>query len=116
VLNFGHTVGHALEQATAYRRYLHGEAVAIGMMAAARVSVRTGACGPDVPERIARLLAALGLPTEMPADIGRAALERAVAHDKKAERERIAFIVCTGVGSCREQSMAPADIVAAAIP
>jgi 3-dehydroquinate synthase len=113
VLNFGHTVGHALEQATSYERYLHGEAVAIGMVAAARISVRLGACDASVPERIGRLLAVLGLDTAMPGDVTGERLERAIALDKKAQRLRVAFIVCTGIGSCREQTLAPAEIVGA---
>jgi 3-dehydroquinate synthase len=112
ILNFGHTIGHALEQATDYRRYLHGEAVAIGMVAAARLSARLGACDRDVPERLASLLGSLGLATELPGDVERTRLERAVALDKKAQGERISFIVCTAVGSCREQPLKPAEIVA----
>lgn len=112
ILNFGHTVGHAIEQATAYERFLHGEAVAMGMIAAARISVRTGACSADVVARLERLLSAFGLPTEIPGDIDRKRLERAVALDKKAQRDTVAFIVCTAIGACREQALAPADIVA----
>jgi len=61
VLNFGHTVGHAIEQATGYTRYLHGEAVAIGMVAAVGVSVAVGNCDPSLGRRLEKLLAALGL-------------------------------------------------------
>jgi 3-dehydroquinate synthase len=116
ILNFGHTIGHALEQATGYGRYLHGEAVAIGMVAAARISARLDACDASVAERIARLLARLGLATKMPADVGSEQLVRAVALDKKAERSGVAFIVCTGIGSCREQRLAPDEIVKAVAP
>jgi 3-dehydroquinate synthase len=112
ILNFGHTVGHAIEQATGYDRFLHGEAVAMGMMAAARISEHLGACATDVVERLERLLSAFGLPTEIPGDIDRTRLERAVALDKKARRDTVAFIVCTEIGACREQALAPAEIVA----
>jgi 3-dehydroquinate synthase len=112
ILNFGHTLGHAVEQATGYSRYLHGEAVAMGMVAAARLSARVGACDAGVAPRLVRLLERLGLPTEIPRDVGRERLEHAVAADKKAQRERVSFIVCTGIGSCREQPLAPAEIVA----
>jgi 3-dehydroquinate synthase len=82
------------------------------MMAAARLSARIGACPAAVAERIETLLARLGLPTEIPADLDRARLERAVAIDKKAFRDRIAFIACTRVGECREHSLAPSQVVA----
>jgi 3-dehydroquinate synthase len=116
ILNFGHTIGHALEQATSYERYLHGEAVAIGMVAAARLSAKLGACDSAVVTRIARLLGALGLATEMPKDIAPETLARAVALDKKAARSGVAFIVCTGIGSCREQRLTAAEIVSALAP
>jgi 3-dehydroquinate synthase len=83
------------------------------MVAAARLSAKLGACDGSVVTRLARLLAALELATEMPSDVARDALTRAVALDKKAERTGVAFIVCTGIGSCREQRLAPADVVAA---
>jgi 3-dehydroquinate synthase len=66
VLNFGHTVGHALEAVSDYRRFLHGEAVAVGMVAAARVSHALGICDADVGTRIEGLLRELGLPTCRP--------------------------------------------------
>jgi 3-dehydroquinate synthase len=112
VLNFGHTIGHAIEQATDYDRFLHGEAVAMGMIAAARLSERIGACDAQVERRLARLLAAIGLEREIPRDVPRDRLERAVAHDKKAERERVAFIVCSGIGAFRAERLTPAEIVA----
>src|SRR5690242_21947669 len=72
-LNFGHTAGHALEAAAGYGRLLHGEAVAIGMVCAARLSVRAGLCAAGIPGRIAALLRALGLPVAAPrAAAGRA--------------------------------------------
>jgi len=112
ILNFGHTVGHAIEQATGYERFLHGEAVAIGMMAAARISQRVGACSAEIVARLERLLSAFGLPTEIPGDVERGRIERAVALDKKAQRDAVAFIVCTAIGACREQALVPAAIVA----
>ncbi len=110
ILNFGHTVGHALEQATGYSRFLHGEAVAIGMVAAARLCERLGTCGREDAGRIERLLEELGLPTEVPADVGLQEIERAIGHDKKAVGEKIAFVAITGVGACRQLMLEPAEI------
>lgn len=62
ILNFGHTIGHAVEAATDFARYNHGEAVAIGMCGAARLSNLLGCCGPDTVQDIAALLARFGLP------------------------------------------------------
>jgi 3-dehydroquinate synthetase len=88
LLNFGHTVGHALEglaaRRGAARRLRHGEAVALGMIAAARVSRAAGTCGPDVESRITALLARLGLPIDLD---GQPELPEALEHlgrDKKA--------------------------------
>jgi 3-dehydroquinate synthase len=112
VLNFGHTLGHAIESLTEYRQYLHGEAVAIGMVAAARLSNRLDLCEAGVPTRLALLLEKLGLPTELPTDVDTSRVARAVGHDKKAARDAVAFIACSAVGSCREHKLRPADIMA----
>jgi 3-dehydroquinate synthase len=113
ILNFGHTVGHALEQVTGYTRYLHGEAVAIGMVAAAELSQRIGTCGEDVVPRLVRLLDRLGLQASLPGDVDLDAVARAVALDKKVERGRVAFIVLDGVGRCAERTLTLAEVGAA---
>jgi 3-dehydroquinate synthase len=77
-LNFGHTVGHALEAVTQYGRFLHGEAVAIGMVAAARVSAALGVCDASIGARIERVLGRLGLPVAVPADVPPATLAGAM--------------------------------------
>ncbi|HIF64381.1 MAG TPA: 3-dehydroquinate synthase [Deltaproteobacteria bacterium] len=113
ILNFGHTVGHALERLTDYKRYVHGEAVSIGMVAAARVSLQQGACDAAFVERLESLLGSLGLPTSLPAGLDREAVAGAVVHDKKASGDGVVFILTEGAGSCRQQLLDPADIVAA---
>jgi 3-dehydroquinate synthase len=83
LLNAGHTVAHALEQATGYAM-LHGEAVAIGLAVEAAIGEGTGATEPGTAARIAAILTRLGLPTALPAGLDRERLFPALAHDKKA--------------------------------
>lgn len=97
ILNFGHTAGHALEAAGKYRGLNHGEAVAIGMVCAARLSAAMGLCHPGVPGRIAALLRRLGLPVRPPA-YSRRALMRALAVDKKRLGGRLRLVLIRGVG------------------
>jgi len=101
VLNFGHTVGHALEAVTDYRRYLHGEAVAVGMVAAARVSAALGLCDGEVETRIEALLRGLGLPTAVPPELRTPALAAAMRRDKKTRDGRIRFVAVEAIGRTR---------------
>jgi shikimate kinase/3-dehydroquinate synthase len=100
-LNFGHTVGHALEVCTGYGRWLHGEAVAIGMVAAARVSRALGHCDDAAVERLRALLVRAGLPVTLPPDVDRDALARAMRGDKKSAGGRIAFVALETIGRVR---------------
>jgi len=97
-LNFGHTVGHAVEQLTGYARFLHGEAVAIGMVAAARVSRSLGRCGEGPVARLRALLERAGLPVELPPEATREALIGAMRSDKKSAAGRIRFVAMEDVG------------------
>ena len=98
VLNYGHTVGHAIENMTTYQSYLHGEAVAIGMVAAARVSHARGHCGKDVIERLDALLSRAGLPTTVPGHLEADDLRRAIEHDKKAHDGKVKFVCVKEIG------------------
>src|SRR5438270_8852850 len=82
-LNYGHTIGHALEAATGYERWTHGEAVALGIVAEARLACRLGVASEAVARRQERLLAAVGLPTRAGRLDAEAVLD-AMPHDKKA--------------------------------
>jgi 3-dehydroquinate synthase len=97
-LNFGHTVGHAVEMLTEYRRFLHGEAVAIGMVAAARVSQRQGVCDAALVDRLRGLLSRAGLPTELPDDLDRDAIGLAMRSDKKSRGGTIRFVAVRRIG------------------
>lgn len=111
ILNYGHTVGHGIEAVTQYRRYLHGEAVAIGMVAAARLSARLGLCDAAIGERLSRLLERAGLPSEVPGDIDLVELVGAIARDKKASKGKIKFICSERLGATCFQSLAAAEVV-----
>jgi len=97
LLNFGHTIGHALEAATGFNRFTHGEAVAIGMVAAARIGVARGVTPVDVALRVRRLIENMGLPSEIPADC----LSQAALHlrtDKKRHGVLTHYVVLEDIG------------------
>jgi 3-dehydroquinate synthase len=98
VLNFGHTIGHALEAVTRFRRFRHGEAVGLGMLAAARVSVTRGLMPADDEDRLQDLIRRMG-PLPPVADLRRADALEAAAYDKKITQGRLHFVLCTGLGS-----------------
>ncbi len=97
ILNLGHTIGHALEASSGFRKYLHGEAVALGTVAELAVTVRAGLTPSDVLPRTERLLRAVGLPTETSQEELRAAL-RFVGADKKRRGSHLALPVVTSLG------------------
>lgn len=101
LLNFGHTFGHAIETATGYRRYLHGEAVAIGLCAAARLS------GKGLEGRVRGLIRQLGLPDRAPG-LKPEALQRLAAGDKKARGGRVRYVVLDRIGAARVAEGLPA--------
>jgi 3-dehydroquinate synthase len=101
LLNFGHTFGHAIETATGYARYLHGEAVAIGMCMAAALGTHLGELPREAGARLSNLLAALGLPTAPPDDIGAETLLSHMRLDKKNRDGRIRLILLDAPGAAR---------------
>lgn len=96
-LNFGHTFAHALEAVTGYGLYRHGEAVAIGMVCAARMAARLGICAAGDADRQEALIRAAGLPTTM-AGVDPAKIMAAMATDKKAEGGKIRFVLTEKIG------------------
>ena len=96
ILNFGHTFGHAIEAVTGYRRYLHGEAVAIGMVMAMRLSVQLGRAPGADAERLRRLLDRTGLPLDAPLEPS--PILAAMALDKKVIDGRLRLVLCDGIG------------------
>ncbi len=112
VLNFGHTIGHALEAATGYSQLLHGEAVAIGMVKAAALSVQEGFCDQRSFERVRKLVKKTGLPLEIPSGVAMQNLIQGMEVDKKSAAGKIKFVMCTGIGKTRFHWLAPGEILA----
>jgi 3-dehydroquinate synthase len=98
VLNFGHTVGHALEASTRYRRFLHGESVAYGMLAASRIAAARGVLPPADHAAVARIIAKLG-PLPPLNDLSAGAQLEFIQRDKKVEDGRLHFVLPTAIGS-----------------
>lgn len=96
-LNFGHTLGHALELVSDYR-LLHGDAVAIGMVLEARLAERTGVAPAGTAEEIERVLRRAGLPVCRPADLDPAAVMEATRRDKKAVGGTVSYALPSGIG------------------
>jgi len=111
-LNFGHTLGHAVEALARYRGVLHGEAVAIGMAFAARRSEALGLAEPGTAARLVALLERLGLPTELPAHPRRAYLA-ALSVDKKKRDGRIQFVALRAIGRAETVPLLPREILEA---
>lgn len=113
ILNFGHTFGHAIEAVTNYRRYLHGEAVALGMAMAMHLSVELGRATEAEAERVCGLLLRAGLPSTTA--LSPAPILDAMSMDKKVVDGRIRLVVCDGIGRVSVTSEAPRASVMGAV-
>ena len=101
LLNFGHTVGHAIERAGNYRKFLHGEAVSLGIVAACAISVKRAGLPADQRAAIVDLLERFGLPTRLPPKFPRKKIFDAIRFDKKFEGGKVRFVVTPRIGSAR---------------
>ena len=110
VLNLGHTVGHAIETATGYARYRHGEAVALGLLAALTLSGQ-----PVLRAEVAALLAAHGLPTTLDPTVDHDAVLAAVQGDKKRRGDRVGFVLVAAPGDVRTGRAVAPDAVGRAL-
>jgi 3-dehydroquinate synthase len=99
LLNFGHTIGHAIENAAGYGRYLHGEAVSLGIAAALRLSVDKAGLSSEEAQEVLRALRAFDLPVRLPEDIPTEALMESLRKDKKFEAGAIRFVLTGKLGS-----------------
>lgn len=110
VLNFGHTVGHALEAATGYRELTHGEAVGLGMVIAARISLRLGLCDRTVEDGIVATLERCRLLTD-PTPYRDAPWASAMRYDKKARGSDIRFVAVRAIGSVESVVVSTASLL-----
>jgi len=129
ILNYGHTIAHGLEAATQYKRFLHGEAVAIGMVGAAKLSQRLGLLPSDAVERQQSLLQKFGLPTSVRAEaasqkrgrkrsnlkLSLAGITRAMELDKKVRGKAIRWVLLQDIGKVVIRSDVPQQDVLAVI-
>lgn len=114
ILNFGHTIGHAVETASHYRRYQHGEAVALGMRAAADLSGRLGLLDRATIARVNEVLSAIGLPVYIEG-ISAAAILKAMEHDKKFQGKKNRFVLATGIGGVKVLEEIPHSLIRKAV-
>jgi 3-dehydroquinate synthase len=99
LLNFGHTIGHAIEKAAGYGQMFHGEAVALGIAAAAGLSVQFAGLSGEENQRILARLAQFHLPTRLPAGIESESVMAALRTDKKFAAGRVRFVLTSRIGS-----------------
>ena len=99
LLNFGHTVGHAIERAGNYRRFLHGEALSLGIVAACEISIRKAGLLPRQRDAVVDLLQRFKLPTKLPLHFPRNKIVSALKFDKKFEGGKIRFVVTLKIGA-----------------
>ncbi len=110
ILNYGHTFGHAFEAISGYCGLLHGEAVALGMVLASKISAAEGRCSQDDVARITSLLVRSGLPVDIP-EYDRQELLHAIASDKKSRSGNITFICNQGIGMYAMSHHTPEELL-----
>jgi 3-dehydroquinate synthase len=112
-LNFGHTIGHALEASAGYGNFLHGEAIAIGMAAAAALSEARAGLSADEGARLVRLIERAGLPIEIPPNARNADFVRALRLDKKRSADAVEFVLLDRLGHALTRMLSFEEILAA---
>jgi 3-dehydroquinate synthase len=111
ILNYGHTIGHAVESLTGYKVVNHGEAVAIGMVAAGQIAVELGMWEAAATERQQALIEKTGLPTKLPTGLDIEAIVDTLQTDKKVEAGKVRFVLPTQIGTVTVTDQVPADVI-----
>ncbi|MDQ2918577.1 MAG: 3-dehydroquinate synthase [Verrucomicrobiota bacterium] len=115
ILNFGHTVGHAIERAIGYGALLHGEAISLGIVAACEISMRRAGLSEAERNKVTGALNAFELPTKLPPRFPREKILPALHADKKFQRGEVRFVVTPRLGSAQLTSDVTLDNISAAI-
>jgi len=115
ILNYGHTIGHAVESLTGYGQVNHGEAVAIGMVAAVKIAIAMGLCSSELGDRQRALLTKTQLPTEIPPTLDFNEIIASLQHDKKVKAGIVRFILPTAIGQVIISDDVTAEIIAQAL-
>lgn len=115
ILNFGHTVGHAIEWALGYGVMTHGEAIAIGMVVEARLGELLGVSEQGVARAVLQGMERQGLPTQVPPSLEPEVLLKSMSRDKKADASGLAFSLLGRLGECKLYKGVPADAVKEAL-
>jgi 3-dehydroquinate synthase len=115
LLNFGHSVGHAVEAAAGYREYLHGEAIAVGMAVAGKLSVKLAGLKALDQSRLESLISRAGLPLAAKKPIPRRQLFEFLARDKKTRDGTVRFVLLKGLGKAVSGRKVPRDLLDAAL-
>lgn len=111
ILNYGHTIGHAVESLTGYRLVNHGEAVGIGMVAVGQLAVNLQFWESSAQERQLHLIHKAGLPTQLPTGINIEAIIDALQTDKKVKSGRVRFIIPTQIGAATVTDQVPSEAI-----
>ncbi len=111
ILNYGHTIGHAVESLTGYRLVNHGEAVAIGMVAAGQIAVALDLWDAESHQRQLGLIQKAGLPTQIPAGLNLDEILTALQSDKKVEAGQVRFVLPTQIGVATVTDQVPAATI-----
>jgi 3-dehydroquinate synthase len=111
ILNYGHTIGHAVESLTGYKLVNHGEAVAIGMVAAGQIAVQLKMWKQEEAKRQDALIEKTGLPTQLPKELDIDAIVDSLQTDKKVKDGKVRFILPTQIGAVTITDQVPADVI-----
>ena len=111
ILNYGHTIGHAVESLTGYKLVNHGEAVAIGMVAAGQIALQLKMWNAVDAERQDALIQKAGLPIQLPAGVDIEAIIDTLQTDKKVKDGKVRFVLPTQIGAVTVTDQVPADVI-----
>ena len=115
ILNYGHTIGHAVESLTHYKQFVHGEAVAIGMVAAGKIAVEMGLWTKEEAKRQDALITKAGLPTDVPTELAIDDILESIKSDKKVKAGKVRFILPMAIGKVIISDRVTSEIISKAL-